>query len=461
MPRVPLDTYPRLRRVADTLREVSGLTDPQQVQLAFSRDLQEFNPIQGYVSLSRRGLPDGAYKVTGVNAHNAGFKRKDPWKHWDELPTHTGGLLGDIIQHDSPQLYHHLDLADDPVLGPHMADMHSLAAIPLYDQGRALNWAVAMREEPDGIDPQTVENFLMRGNLIGRMTKNLVDQRKLERLVDQQTGELQRIAMIQQALLPERTPKPHGLHIATSYLTSTESGGDFFDFFDRDDGWFTVLVADVAGHGAGAAVVVAMIQAILHTYPQNAEACPSCILAYLNEHLSRKRIENSFVTAVCALFSPDRRTLRYANAGHNRPILRRAPNDDTGDVLTIDGAVSVPLGVLDDARYTALELDLQHNDTLVFYTDGIVEAFSPGTPDTREQFGAERLNRSLAACSGAPDRIVEHVHADLYKHTGVRSRADDQTIVAVRVGSPTPTARTTHAATSTDVAATATAADRA
>jgi sigma-B regulation protein RsbU (phosphoserine phosphatase) len=434
METIDLSDDPRLGPLADLLRHVSGLDDPQEVQAAFGADMQRYNPFHGYVSLSVRGLEPGEYKVTGVSNMSAGgLKRKDPWKHWDDMPIRTGGLLGALIADDAPKLVLDLDTSQDPVLSAELPSMRSLAAIPLYDNGRALNWAIVLMDDPRGLDPEALEHTLMRGNLIGRMTKNLVDQRKLRTVLRQQDEELQRIAMIQQALLPERTPRPAGLDISTSYLTSQESGGDFFDFQDRADGWFAVLIADVAGHGAGAAVVVAMLQAILHTYPEDAEACPSCVLAYLNKHISHKRIENSFVTAFCALFSPDRTVMRYSNAGHNRPVLRRGAGG-AGDVTLIEDAVSVPLGVLDDATYEAREVTLVGGDTIVFYTDGIVEAFGPAQEDgQRDMFGMRRLTESLVTCSGMPDCVVESVHSALYKHTRQRSRADDQTIVAVRL----------------------------
>jgi sigma-B regulation protein RsbU (phosphoserine phosphatase) len=211
-----------------------------------------------------------------------------------------------------------------------------------------------------------------------------------------------------------------------------ESGGDYFDFYEWDDGHFGVLVADVAGHGAGAAVVVAMLQAILHTIPPGAHTSPADVLTFLNEHLVRKRIENSFVTAFCAKFSPDRRTMQYANAGHNRPVLRRGPEHD-GAVHDIDGAASVPLGVLDDPGYHNGRVDLHLRDTLLFYTDGIVEAFAPGPPGEREMFGLPRLRSSVEECSGMPQCVVDSLHQRLFEHTGQRTRDDDQTIVAVRV----------------------------
>jgi sigma-B regulation protein RsbU (phosphoserine phosphatase) len=105
-------------------------------------------------------------------------------------------------------------------------------------------------------------------------------------------------------------------------------------------------------------------------------------------------------------------------------------------LLNDDGAL--PLGVFDPYEIHCETIDLQPNDTLVLYTDGITEAFD----STRAMFGEERLQESLDQCSGAPDCVVDSVHGALFRHTGSMSRADDQTLVAIRyTGVPTITVR--------------------
>ena len=425
----------RIERITAMLRRVSAMGDPAQVQAAFAAELRALHPVDGYVSLSVRGLEPGRYKVTSINAGDGPMNRKDPWRFWRDLPEHEGGILGELMLEPEPRLLHRVDLSQDPVLGPVLGDRRTLMAIPLFDGGEAINWAIVLHRDPAAFDAEMLERFLMRGNLIGRMTKGLVDQRALEEALAERERELQRIAMIQQKLLPDRTPKAAGLDIATSYLTSAESGGDYFDFYEWDDGHFGAIVADVSGHGAGAAVMVAMVQAILHSIPQGAPTSPADVLEYLNAHLMRKNIENSFVTAFCAKFSPDRRVMQYANAGHNRPMLRRGPGGDEGEVTAVDGAASVPLGVIDDPTYTTGSIELDIDDTLILYTDGIVEAFgAPDGPDDKPpMFGVAGLKQSLADCSGRPECVIDSIHAGLYAHTGKRTREDDQTIVAVRV----------------------------
>lgn len=436
-------TY-RLQRLVELLRTVSGTHDPVQLQREFSGTMAELDPIEGYVSLSVRGLQPGEYKITGrlFNDEQRQAGRGDVWSKFKQLPVHRGGFLGDIIENPVPQVFEDLSITGDPALGDEVAGFKSAVAAPLFDEGDALNWGIIFKREAGGFDQDTIERFFMRGNLIGRMTKNLIMRREVETLNERLQKQLEEIAQIQRSLLPQRTPSVPGLSIATSYLTSDEAGGDYFDFFEFEDGRFGVLIADVAGHGAGAATVMAMLQTILHSFPRK-EAGPAAMLAHANAQLSHKRMEASFVTAWLGFFSADRRSLTYSNAGHNHPIRRREP----GLVEVLKGAGSLPLGVIEEAEYEEAQLNLDVGDSLVLYTDGITEAFSP-RPE-REMFGTNRLEAAIIDCSGRPGCVIESIHERLYSHTVSRARDDDQTIVALRVDDNKPISITVSPSTDT------------
>ncbi|MEM8835776.1 MAG: PP2C family protein-serine/threonine phosphatase [Planctomycetota bacterium] len=424
---------PRLQRLVELLRSVSGTNDPVQIQREFSSTMAELDPVGGYVSVSVRGLEPGEYKITGrlYNDEQRRAGRGDVWSRFKQIPTHRGGFIGRIIENPIPQVYENLNVTDDPALGDEIAEYDSVVAAPLFDEGEALNWGILLKREPGGFQQDEIERFFMRGNLIGRMTKNLIMRREVETLNERLQKQLEEIAQIQRSLLPQRTPSVPGLSMATSYLTSDEAGGDYYDFFEFDDGRFGVLIADVAGHGAGAATVMAMLQTILHSFPLK-EAGPAAMLAHANSQLAQKRMEASFVTAWLGFFSPDRRSLTYSNAGHNHPMRRREP----GVVEVLKGAGSLPLGIIEDCEYEEAEVTLDLGDSIVLYTDGINEAFSP-QPD-REMFGTNRLEAAIIDCSGRPGCVIESIHERLYAHTQARSRDDDQTIVALRVDDESP-----------------------
>lgn len=424
---VDLTAHPRIPQVMDLIVAVSRAREPADILWEFASRMRRMQNAQGYASVSVRGLPAGAYKITRTWREGASKPTgPDQWTMFDTLPTHRGGFVGRVISRPVPQVYQHLDLHDDAVLGPALGDMGSCLAVPLFDGGEALNWGIFFRSDPEGFSAGDVEEFLLRGNLVGGMVKSLVNARKAEDLNRRLIAELEKIAQIQRSLLPDRTPTIPGLSIATSYLTSDEAGGDYFDFFDMGDGRLGVLVADVSGHGAAAATMMAMLQAILQGY-QERDRGPAAMLAHANRQLLGKKLESSFVTAFLGVLAADGRTMTYANAGHPRPE-RRSP---TGATTALDGAVSVPLGIIDNPEYTNGSAATTPGETFILYTDGITEAFSP--PPEREMFGVRRLRDSLLHCSGEPTCVIDHIHMRLYEHTRSRERADDQTIVAIRV----------------------------
>jgi phosphoserine phosphatase RsbU/P len=424
---VDLRDNPRIPILLEMVREISQASTPAQVLGAFSARYWKVRPLDYYLSLSVRNLPDGQYKITrrGRSGEDtAAIASADPWRSWESIPAHTGGFLGEMIRTPTPKLAHHVDLRNDPVLGDELADLRCAIANPLFDQGRALNWSFAFRREPEAYRPEDLEQALLTGNLVGGTNRRLVLVEEVRQLNERLRAQFEEVARLQRALLPQRIPEIPGLEIATSYLTSEQAGGDYYDFFQIPDGNWGVLIADVSGHGAAAATVMAMLHTIIHGYT-GPESGPDHVLRYTNRRLVEAGFESSFVTAFAAVYDPGQGTLTYARAGHNPP---RRKDGVTGEVTPIDGASTLPLGLFSDFEVEKETIRLKKNDTIILYTDGITEAFN----GQREMFGVDRLDGALHGCSGAPDCIVDSVHAALYKHTGSMTRADDQTLVAIR-----------------------------
>jgi sigma-B regulation protein RsbU (phosphoserine phosphatase) len=381
------------------------------------------------MGISRRGLGPGQYKITRkmLSTRDIATNQVDPWATWDQIPVHSGGLIGDLISTPTPKLITELFLRGDPVVGDELAEFGSAMIAPLFDDGEALNWGFMLRHKENDVSERDVEEFIMRGNTIGRMTRVLVVQKEVEALNARLQAQLDEIASIQKALLPDRLPDIPGLSLAASYLTSNDAGGDYYDFFPIEGDRWGFCVADVSGHGAGAATVVAMMHAMLHGTEEKHRG-PAAVLRYLNRQLASNRIGTAFVTALFGAWDPRDRRLFVSNAGHHLPTLRRA----SGDVDQIAGGHDIPLGIMDDVGYEQVDVTLDRGDTVVLYTDGITEAFSP--PPRREMFGLSRLQDALRHCSGEPTCVIDSIHGWLFEHTGgARTRDDDQTIVAMRV----------------------------
>jgi sigma-B regulation protein RsbU (phosphoserine phosphatase) len=457
--RVDCSSSARARLFIELSRELSSATEPTEVQRIFARGLRPINPSDGYLSLSCRGLEPGEYRITRrtLDAASLNGVPGDPWRDFHNLPIHRGGLLGELIQDESPKLLVELRVTEDPVLGDALAPFGTLMAMPLFDQGKALNWAITLKHDRAGYTANELEDAILRSNLAGGTVRNTVLAKQLREANsqlreaheqsraaheslreahEQIREEIQRIAAIQRSLLPDRMPEIPGVVLAASYETFDTAGGDLYGFRPTlaegeggaappESPW-GILIADASGHGPSAAVVSAMLHAIVHTYP-GAVGSPAHLLRHANRHLAAKRIEQSFVTAFAAIFDPLSRKLSYSRAGHEPPLVKCAGSG--GATFRLDSAGDVPLGVLDEVVYESAEVQLEPGQTLVLYTDGITEARDP----QGRFFGTEGIERALVECTGDPQCVIGSITAALRGHEAGRRPADDQTIVAMKV----------------------------
>ncbi len=440
-----LDLSPseRLPIVMDLVSSLSKAQTPEEVLKIFAegRNRLDERP-HPYVSLSTRNLPEGSYKITRSLTLDDitrldSIVQVNPWRDWQSIPTHHGGVLGEIVRSGRPVVLHDMDLSSDPALGERFADCRSLMALPLFDGGKPLNWAVSLSPLPDDFSLDDVEQRLLTANLVGGTVRHVQTARRLNEASTQIAHELRRIAEIQRALVPTDLPKVPGMSVAASYRTFDQAGGDLFAISPVANGTpgtageestlWTFMVADASGHGPSAAVVMAMLHAILNAV-QGAEGGPSRCLRRANRQLCDKRIEQSFVTAFLAGYDTRSRRMVYGRAGHNPPLLM-SPVKGGWEVERIDAVGDLPLGIIPDVDYQTAETTLQPGQTLLMYTDGITEAMSPG----RELFGEKRLIETLIGTDGSPQAVLHAVHQAVEKHQDGARAGDDQTMLAIRV----------------------------
>ncbi|MBS0198019.1 MAG: SpoIIE family protein phosphatase [Planctomycetes bacterium] len=345
------------------------------------------------------------------------------------LELRRGGFFGEVMAEPKPKMVYDVPAIDDPTAGPVVSGLRSCMCLPIFKGEEVFEWTFAFSSAPDGvIQPRDVGQATVTANLLGAANRHADAVNEIERLNGALRTQLDGIARVQQSLLPAKIPEIPAAELATSYLTSDEAGGDYYDFFPLPGGRWGILIADVSGHGAAAATVMAMLHAILHCYDPDSQTGPdpAAIMKYANERLFAARLDGMFVTAFFCVLDPVTGELAYCNCGHNPPRLKRG---SSGEVAALDGGgATVPLGILDDAAFVTERLVLGVNDTVVLYTDGITEAFGM----TGEMFGDHRLDAALTTCTGQPDCVVDSVHKALFQHRGKPTRDDDQTIVALR-----------------------------
>jgi len=234
--------------------------------------------------------------------------------------------------------------------------------------------------------------------------------------------ELQVARQIQQELLPESIPKLDGWRIATYYGPAREVGGDFYDFLVFPDGRIGLVVGDATGHGMPAALVMATTRGMLRAVVQSLES-PGEVLTKVNEALVADIPSSTFVTCFYAILEPNSGLLRYANAGHDLPYLRRG-----GEAEELR-ARGMPLGLMPGMPYEEKETILAPGDSALFYSDGLVEAHNP----KREMFGFSRLRWLVAEHEAEEGSVVEFLMDKLRSFTGEEwEQEDDITLVTLQ-----------------------------
>lgn len=250
------------------------------------------------------------------------------------------------------------------------------------------------------------------------LARDAVEKRRLD-------TELALARDIQRRLLPLSAPEVPGWDLAGVTLTATRIGGDYYDFIQITPGVLGITVADVAGKGVPAALVMATFRASLLAEIMN-EYSIEVIMRKVNHLLIRSTEPSVFVTAIYGALQTDNGVLTYCNAGHIEPLLVTAD----GTVRPVAGSDLI-LGAFEAAVYHQRLLELRPGDVLVLTTDGLVEARGPGG----HEFGLERAGQVVAAHRGArAAEIRDRLIHETIKFTADQHLMDDLTVMVVKRG---------------------------
>jgi sigma-B regulation protein RsbU (phosphoserine phosphatase) len=389
--------------------------------LTYGQRMRQVIPTDGMISLSRRGLQPPAYRIT--RSHLLGNDH-NPWRQASALPVLSGGLLGRLVYSDEPAILEQFTPNEDDPAIEHLRGFRSLVAIPLFDQGVAMNMVVLLSRSVAGFSAERLPEHLWLSNLFGRATHNLVLSSDLKKAYDTVDRELQVVADIQRSLLPSELPQHRGLDLHAFYRTSRRAGGDYYDFFPLSDGRCGILIADVSGHGTPAAVMMAVTHSIAHAHHEDPDP-PGRLLNFINRHLCARYTQSTgtFVTAWYGVYDPKYRSLTYANAGHPPPRHKRPGATVLG---SIEGSLNLPLGIDPDEHYADAAQQFQPGDAMVFYTDGITEARNGSS----ELFSESRLDAAILSSPPVAREIVERIVREVEKFAQKAQPDDDQTLLA-------------------------------
>jgi sigma-B regulation protein RsbU (phosphoserine phosphatase) len=245
-------------------------------------------------------------------------------------------------------------------------------------------------------------------------------------------------AAVQSSLLPEVSPKIHGVDFEWSYEACERLGGDMFNIFRLDERRVGMYVLDVSGHGPSAALQSVTLSHVLTPFDQQGGILkrisessgryevtnPAEVARRLNREFPLIERSGQFFTFLYGILDVETRVVRYVKAGHPGPIV--ASRDD---VRCLEKGGGIPIGILPDAEYEEEQLELSAGDSLIFYTDGVLETLSV----QREIFGLDRMIQSIAEAGGGITDRVRALRLSLDTFGRGSPQRDDVTFVGLGV----------------------------
>jgi serine phosphatase RsbU (regulator of sigma subunit) len=284
------------------------------------------------------------------------------------------------------------------ILGPHL---------------KGKEYTAEQRTTLDALIPQ-VAPALRVAQMVREQQAQVRERERIEQ-------ELRTARTIQHTFLPRDVPTLPGWLLVPYYQSAREVGGDFYDFLPFEDGRLGIVIGDVTDKGIPAALVMTATRTMLRTAALE-QSSPAEVLARVNDLLYADIPSGMFVTCFYAILDPKNGHLRYANAGHEPPYRQH-----DGNVVEL-WATGMPLGMMQGTRYDEHEATLIPGESLLFYSDGLVEAHN----STKEMFGFPRLKTALEApADGTP--LIEVLLGKLKRFTGDSwEQEDDVTMVTLQ-----------------------------
>jgi len=252
------------------------------------------------------------------------------------------------------------------------------------------------------------------------LTDRMVEQEKLNR-------DLQLAVEVQKRLFPDKPPVSATMALAGMSLPARSVGGDYYDFLDLGGQRIGIALADVAGKGVAAALIMSVVQASLRILATEENLSLATLAARMNRYLHRSTGSNAYATFFYGQIDERARQLRYVNAGHNPPCLLRCGADRSIEELPAGGTV---IGLFPQSSYEESAVDLRPGDVLIAFTDGVPEAQNPN----EEEFGEERLKDLLRRSAHLPvDEIASTIASELKTWIDNAAQYDDLTFILVKV----------------------------
>lgn len=346
-----------------------------------------------------------------------------PEEAYDQIKVPYGkGVSGWVAEKKESLLIHNLDM--DPrynKLSPYRFESKSLISAPLIYQNELLG-VISINNKLSGYAFQHSDLDLLT-NIAARLSNTIKNAQLFHQIVD--TGkELSRAKNIMQKIMPSVLPKTKELQYGVSHIPLEQVGGDFYDVTQMDEFQYSILIADISGHGLSAAVLAAMSHMVLKNFEPEIKQSPSLFLTTLN-HMLFGKLAGNFLTAFYGIIDLKNNTIRCANAGHHPPFLLEK---ETSSVTQLDVKGKI-LGLIPDLFYEEKTFPFVTGNRLVLFTDGITEHMSK---DHNKRYNDELFQKAIingikVDAQNSADNLIQSAK----DYVGSNDFADDVTVLLV------------------------------
>ena len=304
-----------------------------------------------------------------------------------------------------------------------LRDQRATVLLPMVIHAR-LTGFLMLSFAPDQEDV-AAEDLAVLASVVSQVALQSENLRLIEENIEKRRlqEQLEMARDVQQRFLPRVMPQTPGLDVAACFRSSLEVAGDYYDIVPLPGGRTLIAVGDVAGKGAGAAMIMANVQASLRSMA-HAGVALSAIVSGVNDVLCENTSPDQFVTFFAAIYSPEDHAFTCINAGHNPPRLVHAD----GSISLLDTG-GLCLGVFAGSVYEEETVPVSSGDVLIAFTDGVCEAMNAHD----EEFGEERIAELCHNPGASSAQLIETVEQSVIAFHGSSSFEDDFTLLAVRV----------------------------
>lgn len=416
--------YTRISRQAQSLellheisRELTSILDPEQLLERVGKLLQRVIPYQMFAIW----MLD---EKTNMLIHRFSIRFGKTDNSFSEPVPLQRGLIGAAVS--TRQTITVGDVRKDPRYILVHPETRSEMAVPLIYKGKVLG---VLDLEHTRAHFFSEDNVHAVSTLAAQLAIAMENAGLYQRLAQEEQRLEEDLAMarkVQFRLMPQAVPTPVHAELAARFVPARTIGGDLYDFLDYGDGRTAIVLGDVSGKAAAAALYAALVSGIMRSLAAQRPS-PARMLALLNEQLQERKLDAQYVTLLFAIWNDNDKTLQVANAGACQPLYCRAKGVEA---IQAEG---IPLGMFPDVEYEEFTLSTQPGDMLVFYSDGMIDAEN----DRDEMFEIERLMEVLKKhrdCSAST--MVGNILKEVSDFQGNVEHFDDETVIALRVIDP-------------------------